>query len=154
VDGIGLNARFVRPSDIAISPNNIIYVADCNIIRKITTDAKVTTIAGSSSVYAYKDGQSFDARFYIAAGITIDPSTNNIFVSDAYTNTIRMINSTGWVSTIGGDGTFNNGANAGGYKDGPGNSSLFSNPYELEFYNSALFVVDYGNNRIRKLSYE
>jgi DNA-binding beta-propeller fold protein YncE len=67
------------------------------MIRKITVGAEVTTIAGYSGESGYRDGQSGDARFNFACGITHDQSTNNIYVSDCWTNTIRMINSTGWV---------------------------------------------------------
>ena len=53
----------------------------------------VTTLAGSGTTAAYKDGSGVSASFYRPYGIAVD-SNNNLYISDA-NNRIRKITSSG-----------------------------------------------------------
>ena len=56
-DGLGADAQFRYPSDVAADANGTVYVADTgnDRIRRITPDGNVTTLAGS--IYDYGDGR-------------------------------------------------------------------------------------------------
>jgi hypothetical protein len=73
-----------------------------NLIRKITPNGVVTTLAGSGA-QAGIDGQGTAASFAGPIHLALD-SAGNIYVSDASSYTIRKITPSGWVSTIVGQG--------------------------------------------------
>jgi len=99
-DGTGTAASFNSPFGIAIDASGNLYVADSgnNLIRKITPDGSVTTIAGSGSKGA-NDGAGKAASFNTPAGIAVDKS-GNIYVADENNNLIRKITQAGAVTTI------------------------------------------------------
>ena len=99
-DGSGAAASFNSPFGIAIDANGNLYVADSgnNLVRKITPDGAVTTIAGSGSRGA-NDGAGTAASFNTPAGIAVDKS-GNIYVADENNNLIRKITQAGAVTTI------------------------------------------------------
>ena len=68
-------ACFYRPYGVAVDQHGNVYVADYqnNLIRKITPDGVVTTLAGSGAPGA-KDGTGTDASFSGPAGVAADPA--------------------------------------------------------------------------------
>jgi streptogramin lyase len=111
VDGAGSVARFNNPAGIAADSNGNLYVADWvnATIRKITPDGIVTTFAGSPSLPKSReggrccsvDGKGGAARFAGPYGVATD-IRGNVFVADAFNNTIRRITPAGVVSTVAG----------------------------------------------------
>ena len=96
-DGIGANAQFRQPRGIAVDRAGNVYVVENydHIIRRITADGVVTTIAGlagkGSDVLPSGspiDGVGSKARFDHPFGITVD-STGNVFVADDHNTRIR-----------------------------------------------------------------
>lgn len=140
-------ARFNFPSGIAVDRNSNVYVSDTNnhTIRKITPGGVVTTLAGEPTVAGRVDGLGNAARFSFPRGLAVDES-GNVFVADASNNCIRKITPAGAVTTVAGTGTV-------GGRDGAGATSLFSNPWGLALDSSGnLFVTEYNNGRIRRIS--
>lgn len=106
-DGRGKDAGFNDTKGIAIDTDDNLYVADGPCIRKITPDAVVTTIAGTS-ISAYKDGDRSGAAFVNVENIAID-NNGTIYVTDnEWTNNrgstgyyvIRKISTDGFITTI------------------------------------------------------
>lgn len=148
-DGIGTAARFNNPSGVAVDNASNIYVADTwnHTIRKVTPARVVTTIAGLAGNPGSADGTGSDARFYFPSGIAAD-GTGNVYVADAYNNTIRKLTlaGTNWlVTTLGGMSGFY------GTADGTGSAARFSNPNGIAVdSDGALYVADFYFNTIRK----
>lgn len=145
-DGKGKEAQFKNPAGICIDSMGFLYVADRgnNLIRKISPEGFVSTLAGSGKA-GFSDGKGKAARFNAPAGITIDHS-GFIYVADQVNNRIRKISPAGEVSTLAGNGEFGN-------LDGEANQAAFKYPTSIAFDSKEnLYVSDQLNHTIRKIS--
>ena len=79
-DGKGKDAGFSDTWGIAIDQTDNLYVTDGNLVRKITYDGTVSTIAGIAKAEV-KDGNRETASFLHLENITID-TKGNIYVTD------------------------------------------------------------------------
>ena len=152
-NGIGIAAKFFGPEGIAIDATGNLYVADLgnHVIRKITLDGTVTTLAGSG-VAGFADGDGTAAQFSGPTGIAVD-AANNIYVADTFTQRIRKITPTGAVTTLAGGGTYSFGGAPGDYADGNGGAARFYLPKGVAVDASGnLYVADDVNHRIRKVT--
>ena len=100
VDGRGALARFSYPEAIAIDAQGTLYVADGfdSVIRRVTSDGVVTTIAGSAGNRDHVDGPALQARFDSPRGLAVD-AQGNIFVADSITSAVRRISVAGEVTS-------------------------------------------------------
>ena len=148
-NGPGLSANFIQPEDVTIDPAGNLFVADAenSLIRKITPDGIVSTLAGSGTV-GKADGTGTAASFSFPCAITY--CAGNLYVADAFNQTIRKVTPTGVVTTIAGaaNGSYTN----YGDVDGIGGAAKFSYPYGVGTDGSNIYIADNQNNDIRKLS--
>ncbi len=102
-NGTGAVAQFKNPSGLHVDNIGNIYVADVGnkMIRKITSDGLVSTVAGSNNSDRKIDGTPVVTRFISPHGIAGD-TNGNLFVADQ--NYIRMIANDGYTRTIAGTG--------------------------------------------------
>jgi sugar lactone lactonase YvrE len=117
-DGSGESALFNRPVGLAIDAADNLYVADSDnaVVRKITPQGMVSTLAGSAGVQGSADGTGDAARFILPWAIASDPA-GNVYLGDAFDFTVRKITPDGMVSTVAGvsgSGKFSAGAAPGG----------------------------------------
>ncbi|MFI5192907.1 MAG: hypothetical protein ACHQD7_02585 [Chitinophagales bacterium] len=142
-DGPVASASFTGPTGICADGKGNVYVADAHRIRKIS-GGEVTTIAGNQTV-GYIDGTGSAAEFGGAMGLCAD-ANGNVYIADVNNNAIRMLTPAGVVTTIAGSVN-------GGYKDGDPKTAMFSQPSNLCFGTDGnLYVTDYGNSVIRKIT--
>lgn len=147
VDGTGSAALFYLPAGVAVSSSGDVYVVDQgnSNIRKITSSGVVTTFAGSYTA-GNSDGIGVAARFSLPSSMAMD-SSKNLYVSDTGNNTIRKITPSGVVTTLAGL------AGSSGNANGTGSVARFNNPRGLVIDSLGnLFVSDYGNHTIRKIT--
>ncbi|MBS1528310.1 MAG: IPT/TIG domain-containing protein [Bacteroidetes bacterium] len=99
-DGKGAAASFSIAYGIVADANGNLYVSDKNdfLVRKVTPDGTVSTLAGSGT-YGTADGKGSAASFSEPLGITLDQQ-GNLYVADFAKNSVRQITSSGSVSTV------------------------------------------------------
>src|SRR5581483_3710982 len=146
-DGAALNARFAKPSGVAIDQAGNIYVLDAgsHLIRKIGTDRYVTTLAGG--VEGLADGQGRNAQFDFYGGapqLCLDAG-GNLIVADFSNHRIRRVTPEGLVTTLAGNGnTFTN--------DGTTAEAGFFFPTGVtRDAGGNIIVGDWHNARVRKI---
>lgn len=148
VDGIGSGARFRAPTNVAVDTAGNVYVADSgnHVIRKVTASGVVTTHAGALALSGAIDGFLTTARFNSPSGVAVD-SSNNVYVADTGNHVIRMISSSGNVTTFAGT------LGALGSTDGSGATARFSFPSAIAVDAAgSLYVADTLNHTIRKIT--
>jgi streptogramin lyase len=132
-----------------------VFVADRgnDTIRKITPAGVVTTLAGTVGSSGSADGTGAAASFSLNlddwnlfSGVAVD-GADNVFVADSSNHTIRMVTSTGVVTTLAGS------ARLFGSVDGTGATARFAFPYGVAVDGAGnVFVADSGNDTIRKIT--
>jgi kumamolisin len=147
-NGSGNSARFNDPTGVAVDASGNVYVADSgnNEVRKITPSGAVSLLAGSASgAYGSADGTGSSARFYKPSGVAVDGS-GNVYVTDSYNNTVRMITPAGVVTTIAGA------AGVAENTDGLAAAARFYTPGDIAVDASGvLYVADTYNMTIRRI---
>jgi streptogramin lyase len=145
-NGAGNIATFDLPEGVAVDGAGNVYVADNgnDLIRKITPDGVVSTLAGNGQAGS-ANGTGIAASFNSPFGVAVD-GTGNVYVADAGNNLIRKISPTGAVNTFAGSG-------AKGAKDGTGLAATFNTPAGVAVDAAGnVYVADENNNLIRKIT--
>ncbi|HEY5244732.1 MAG TPA: NHL repeat-containing protein, partial [Acidimicrobiales bacterium] len=147
-DGAGSAAQFYAPFRVAVDPSGNLFVTDYNnsTIRKITSSGVVSTFAGTVGNPGSSNGTGTAALFNGPVGVATD-SNGNVYVVEQKNNDVRKITPAGVVTTLAGT------AGVVGSADGTGAAAKFSLPAGIVADASGnLFVADYGNNTIRKVT--
>lgn len=147
-DGLGVAASFAGLEGLAVDAAGNVYVADNgnHVIRKITADGVVSTLAGRAGMPGTADGAGAEARFNHPESLGVD-GVGNVFVPDFFNHTIRKITPSGMVTTFAGQ------AGSHGSADGPGNAARFFHPAGVAVDSLGnIFVADQYNYTIRKIT--
>jgi sugar lactone lactonase YvrE len=150
IDGTGTAARFAGPAALSADSSGNLFVLDSSnyTIRKITPGGVVTTFAGTALNYGHVDATGAAARFYFAKGLTVNLTTNDIYVGDYFNTSIRKITSAGVVTTFAGASAKT------GTTDGTRSAAKFGSSIGGLAMDSAknLYVADSSNHSIRKVT--
>jgi sugar lactone lactonase YvrE len=143
-------AQLDSPYSVAVDRVGNIFISDFfnDVIRKVDKETgEISTYAGQFQIYNYSgdNGMATDATLNNPRGIAID-STGNLFIADAENNVIRMVDVTGKITTVVGNGTLGFGGD-GSYALG----CNLHNPYGVSVDQvGSIYVADANNQRVRK----
>jgi sugar lactone lactonase YvrE len=149
-DGTGRAARFNSPVSIALDPAGNLLVGDAGnqLVRRISPDGRVSTLAGHAGEAGGTDGAGDTARFNGIGGLAVDRA-GNVYVAETGNHTIRKITANGVVTTIAGS------AGQAGATDGTGAAARFCGPSGIACDSTgALFVADSYCHLIRRITPE
>jgi len=143
------SSKLNSPMDVAIDSQGNIYIADFgnHCIRKVNTDAMMSTFAGTGNAGFSGDGDfATSAQLNFPTGISID-SDDNLFIADMMNNRIRIVYSmTKKIDTFAGNG------NAGFDGDGSSARSAMLNMPRGVFVDNKkgfVWIADTNNHRVR-----
>ena len=106
--GPALKAGIRNMDYLAMSPAGELHIAGMNshVIRKITKDGNIITVAGKGNQGFFGDGgPATKAMLKSPSAITFD-SKGNLYISDMGNNRIRKVDTSGIITTYAGSGTF------------------------------------------------
>ncbi len=147
VDGVGSAARFSVPAGMVVDSKGNLIVAEQSyyVLRRVTPDGTVTTLAGKSGEYGYVNGVGGEVRLGAVRYLAIDKA-DNVYFTDGF-QTVRKLAPNGEVSTVAGA------PYSAALIDDIGAFARFSNPSGLAFdARGNLYVADTGNNAIRRIT--
>jgi sugar lactone lactonase YvrE len=148
VDGNIDIAQFRSPEGIAVDKFGNLYITEyrSSIVRKISVDGVVSTLAGKDMETGFADGPGKDARFNRPHGIAVDDDLN-VYVCDMLNCAIRKITPDGRVSTLAGV------PGKQGANDGPAAEATFYYPEDIAINSKGyLYVADSYNYIVREIS--
>jgi hypothetical protein len=138
------------PKGVKLDILGNIYVSDTyNMrIRKINTLGIIMTIAGNGVAgFSGDGGQATAAKLNYPERVILD-AANNIYIADYYNNRVRKINTAGIITTIAGNGSAGFSGD-GGQATAAGLNQLTEVALDAT---GNLYIVDFLNNRIRKIN--
>jgi len=150
-DGLQATAAQINePLCVVTDRSGNIYFSDSRnfCVRKVNSMGIISTIAGNGTPGFGGDlGPATAALLNIPYGLVLD-GLGNLYVADMSNNRVRMINTSGIISTVAGTGT------PGFTGDGvPAIATEISQPNSLCLDPSGnLVITDNGNQRIRKIN--
>jgi len=168
-DGPAAEAEFDRPVGMATAPDGTVYIADSgnHRVRRLTTDGRVETIAGSGDA-GTSDGPALAATFRTPVDVAVAPD-GTLYVVDAEAGQVRGI-AAGVVRTVAGVDVVPcvaaaqeskgspapagcpEGPGEAPFRDGPGATALFNQPSAVAVDPAGgLFVVDASNQVVRHI---
>ncbi len=148
--GPAVSAQLKNPRGVAVDSAGTLYVADFenHRIRKITTDGKITTVAGTGVAGFGGDGGPAAAAQLNAPLLVAVDSAGVLYIADFRNHRIRKIAADGKISTVAGTGV----AGFGG-DGGPAVSAKLNNPSAVALDSAGvLYLSDTANHRIRKIT--
>ncbi|GEM_PF-380356 len=146
VNGPKENAQFYEPGSVAWLSNGDALIVDRynNRIRRVDSKGVVSTWSGSS--YDYVEGDKAKARYRYPIDI-LATGDDTVFVLDQNNHCIRKVSPFGVVSQYAGRCRY------AGNNDGGRGSGRMSSPYGMtRSDDGVIYVADYGNHRIRRVS--
>ena len=147
--GPATSASIDHPQSIILDSLYNLYIGDSHVIRKVNASGIISTIAGPGITGISGDGgPATAANFGIVGSITIDKWLNLYTISEVEHQQIRVITADGIIWPYVGNGTI-------GFSGDGGLALLaqlnYPNGCTID-NNGELYIADYGNNRIRKVS--
>ncbi len=148
--GAATAAQLYEPFGVAFDADGNLFITDRgnHRIRKVTPGGSITTVAGTgTSGFSGDGGAATAAQLNRPSGVAVD-SDGNLFIADQGNNRIRKVTPGGIISTVAGTGT--NGFSGDG---GAATAAQLNRPAGVAVdAGGNLFIADFNNHRIRKVS--
>jgi uncharacterized repeat protein (TIGR02543 family) len=151
--GVATQQPLNNPQGIAVDSSGALYIADTgnNIVRKVTTNGNIVTVAGTGTAgYTGDGGAATSATLRSPIGVAVD-SYGNLFIADSRNSAIREIGVDGIIDTVAGiPGTT---AVSGYNGDGsPATSYSLNQPTGVTIGPACnILIADTANQRIREV---
>jgi uncharacterized protein (TIGR03437 family) len=147
--GPDFSAGLIGPYGIAIGPSGNLYVTNTwsSCVIEVSSGA-VATVAGAwfNPGYSGDSGPAVRSQLNEPQGVAVD-AAGNLYIADSYNSVVRRV-SNGVITTVAGNGTQGFSGD-----NGPATSAQLFIPTSIALDAAGnLFIVDYANNRVRKVS--
>jgi sugar lactone lactonase YvrE len=148
--GPALKAQLNVPAALALDAKGNLYVGDFrnHVVRKMTVDGIISTVAGTGTPgFNGDDRSATSAQLNEPGGLGVLPD-GSLVIADGVNVRVRRVATDGTIATIAGTGKRAYG--------GDGGPALQADLAVLDILatdaQGNIYLADYGNNRIRKLS--
>jgi uncharacterized protein (TIGR03437 family) len=151
--GPATSAGLGSPQAIALDTTGNLFISDAGfgVVRKVSADGIITTVAGNptrAGGYSGDGHAAVDAQLNQPHGIAVD-AAGNLYIADQYNHRIRKVGVNGTITTVAGGGD-----PVGGIGDGgQATDAILQYPQAVVVDASGnLFIADYGHYLVRKVT--
>ncbi len=150
-NGPATSASLNFPTEVVVDGAGNLFIADTsnNRVRKVDSGGTITTVAGNgTSGFSGDGGPATSASLAGPDSAALD-GAGNLFIADTSNQRVRKVDhATQVISTVAGNGT------AGFSGDGgPATSASLFNPFAVGMDATGnMWIADFGNNRVRKVT--
>ena len=156
--GPAVKAQLNQPTGIAVDAANDVYIADSmnNVVRLVTPDGTIVTIAGNGVAGYSGDGGGSTAVDPTTQGMLNHPyglaldKNGNLYIADNGNHAIRIVSPGASISTFAGNQTYNFGYAGDG---AAATLAQLTYPTDVAVDSSGnVYIADYGNFVIRQVT--
>ncbi|MBN8693511.1 MAG: T9SS type A sorting domain-containing protein [Bacteroidetes bacterium] len=142
--GPATSADLEKLSSLAVDGAGNLFIVTGPRVRKVNTSGIISTYAGTGSSGFTGDGGPATSAKIAAEGIAFDAS-GNLYIADGYNHRVRVVSTSGIISTFAG-----NGVASGGGDGGLATIAQLNHPQSVAVNASGNVIIsDSWNNRIR-----
>ena len=145
-DGVATERQLNAPMGVAVDANGSLYIADFgnNLVRKVTPDGSMTTIAGGG---CGQTGAAQEQRLIGPSGVAV-AANGSLYIAEYGGNRVRRLDPDGTLTTVAGSG--DKSAPDG---DGPATARQLSQPTNVEVaHDGSVYISEFAAGRVRRLS--
>jgi len=147
--GPATSAEINGPGGLALDANGNLFFGDTNnqVVRKVDTTGNIHTVAGNGTKgFGGDGGPALSASMSTPYGVVTD-SSGNLYIADHDNRRVRVVNSSGMINTLVGNGT------AGCAGDGgPANKASLGHPVGVRISGGNLLISNACEARIRAVN--
>jgi sugar lactone lactonase YvrE len=149
--GPATGATLVAPTGLAVDGQGNVYIAEHNSyarVRKVSPGGTITTVAGTTAGFSGDGGPAIRAQLSDPEGLAVD-GKGNLYIADGGNNRVRKVSASGTITTIAGS------TGKGGFSGdgGPATKAKLYFPRGVAVDGQGnVYIVDYYNSRVRKVS--
>ena len=145
--GPASQAGLAQPLDLGIDPSGDLFLTTASV-QKITPAGTILAVAGDGTPGFSGNGGPATQASLLGAADAVGDRAGNVYITDKGNNLIRRVDPTGAITTYAGNRT------AGFLGDGgPATQAELFLPYQLALDTADnLYIADWGNGRVRKVS--
>lgn len=148
--GFPLASLLAGPHSVVTDPAGNIYIADSedNRVFKVSASTNhINSYAGTGTYgFAGDNGPSNQALVNTPTSLAIDSSGNLYFV-DLYNARVRVVSSSGTITTVAGTGAIYYAGDGGAAQN-----AIMHNPSSVAYSSSGVYIADTNNQRVRQIS--
>jgi len=147
------SAHLNSPAAVAPGIAGDYYIADTgdNLIRRVTANGIISTVAGSLSLtagFSGDGGLATSALLNAPTGVAVD-TAGDVYIADRLNSRIRKIDQKGIITTVAGGGSFSGSSVGDG---GLATNASLSEPWSVVMDSAgSLYISDTGHSRVRKV---
>ncbi len=143
------SATLTAPRGVAVDSSGNVYIVDTGNqrVRRVDTSGNIAAFAGTGTAGSTGDGAAATAATLSFPNSAAVDSSGNVYIADTINHKVRMVNTSGTISTFAGTGS---GGNTG--DGGAASSAALNTPIGVAVDSSGnVYIADAGNHRVRRV---